>query len=168
MLAGIKAPNAESEYAAPAQQAFEELAFGRPLMAKIQLRERDKLHVSLHDVENPDSVNQVRGFIFLTITALGVSCIVWCYLFFYLPFVLLSRCCFVKVWCDYSRNQSVVCGSWSMSCDLLRKTPRCTGTTFGSTETSPMMRKRMLARVAGLARASQASEDLEFVLGDSY
>lgn len=64
VLAGIKAPGANSAYANPAAHAFNQMAFGFELVAKIESEERGgKIHVTLTPKTGERSINSelVRG-----------------------------------------------------------------------------------------------------------
>lgn len=59
-LAGTKAPNHKQEAFDMAIEAFTELAYNRKLLAQVHIRDRTgKMHVTLHDEESPDSINQL-------------------------------------------------------------------------------------------------------------
>jgi len=61
VLAGVRAPAAANEYYDIAKDALYDMAYGRKLLAKIQMREDQgrKLHLTLHDAETPESINQL-------------------------------------------------------------------------------------------------------------
>jgi len=64
VLAGIKAPGANSSYANPAAHAFNQMAFGFELVAKIEAEDRGaKIHVTLTPKDGERSINSelVRG-----------------------------------------------------------------------------------------------------------